>query len=59
MAAGRVSHGFDVRGRFYLHADLPADEGAIVAQATVTGNAWISLAMWFPLLVCLGTGHAR
>ncbi len=39
MGAGRVSHGFDVHGRFYLHADLPADEGAIVAHATVTGNA--------------------
>jgi hypothetical protein len=33
MAAGRVTHGFRDDGRFFLHADLPADEGAIVAQA--------------------------
>ena len=33
MAAGRVVHGFGEDGRFFLHADLPADEGAIVAQA--------------------------
>lgn len=33
IAAGRVTHGFNENGRFSLHVDLPADEGAIVAQA--------------------------
>jgi hypothetical protein len=33
VAPGRLSHGFVDDGRFYLHVELPADEGAAVDQA--------------------------
>jgi hypothetical protein len=33
MAPGWLSHGFNDDGRFYLHVELPADEGAVVDQA--------------------------
>jgi hypothetical protein len=33
VASGRMSHGYNDDGRFYLHLELPADEGAVVDQA--------------------------
>ncbi len=33
VAPGRMSHGYNDDGRFYLHLELPADEGAVVDQA--------------------------
>ena len=33
LAPGRLSHGYNDDGRFSLHLELPADEGAVVDQA--------------------------
>jgi hypothetical protein len=33
VAPGRLSHGFTDDGRFTLHLELPADEGAVIDQA--------------------------